>query len=112
MKPGLLKRWLDALRSGKYAQTRGHLRDKNGFCCLGVLCDVSGVGVWREGYRGEFNLDGGTTSLFMVPQEIRDGLGMTEYQASSLARSNDQDKLNFRQIADIVESMNLSQEAQ
>jgi hypothetical protein len=33
-------RWIEALRSGKYAQTTSHLSDKNGFCCLGVLCDL------------------------------------------------------------------------
>ncbi len=33
--------WLEALRSGKYEQCGGmlHRRD-NGFCCLGVLCDL------------------------------------------------------------------------
>ena len=39
------KLWLDALRSGKYKQTRGKLRrnrgkDKASFCCLGVLCNL------------------------------------------------------------------------
>jgi len=35
-------RWLKALRSGKYKQGRYALRTKsdNGFCCLGVLCDL------------------------------------------------------------------------
>lgn len=34
--------WLAALRSGKYKQGHGVLRDKdNGFCCLGVYCDLT-----------------------------------------------------------------------
>jgi len=33
--------WLDALRSGKYRQTRNTLRRGDSFCCLGVLCDVA-----------------------------------------------------------------------
>jgi hypothetical protein len=33
-------RWIEALRSGKYGQTTSHLSDKEGFCCLGVLCDL------------------------------------------------------------------------
>ena len=33
--------WLEALRGGKYEQTTGVLRSKkDGFCCLGVLCDL------------------------------------------------------------------------
>ena len=43
MKAELLNKWLEALRSGKYQQGRGTLRDAdNKFCCLGVLLDVAG----------------------------------------------------------------------
>ena len=38
--------WLVALESGEYKQGRGRLRDDNGFCCLGVACDLSGLGEW------------------------------------------------------------------
>lgn len=47
MKQAIMKRWVKALRSGKYRQTRGALRSRNkqnvaanNFCCLGVLCDL------------------------------------------------------------------------
>lgn len=40
MNPEIKTRWVAALRSGEYAQTKQALRDENGFCCLGVLCDV------------------------------------------------------------------------
>ena len=40
------ERWLTALESGEYKQTRDLLRDDNGFCCLGVACDLSGLGEW------------------------------------------------------------------
>ena len=32
--------WLDALRSGKFAQTKYNLKDDMGYCCLGVACEV------------------------------------------------------------------------
>lgn len=32
--------WVNALRSGKYAQTKGCLHNPQGYCCLGVLCDL------------------------------------------------------------------------
>ena len=45
-------RWLAALRSGKYTQGTGALKQEGStgseFCCLGVLCDISGLGIWRE----------------------------------------------------------------
>ncbi len=34
------KKWIKALKSGKYKQTKGHLKDETGHCCLGVLCDI------------------------------------------------------------------------
>jgi hypothetical protein len=33
-------KWLAALRSGEFAQTKKVLRDMDGYCCLGVLCCV------------------------------------------------------------------------
>lgn len=35
-------RWVEALRSGRYKQTRSVLRnpDTGGMCCLGVVCDL------------------------------------------------------------------------
>jgi hypothetical protein len=50
MKADIKALWLEALRSGEYAQTTGMLRRaqdepeddaKAGFCCLGVLCDLA-----------------------------------------------------------------------
>lgn len=42
-------KWVAALRSGKYEQTYTLLHDGGGcYCCLGVLCDISGLGQWVE----------------------------------------------------------------
>jgi len=32
--------WVNALRSGDYSQAKGALRNAQGYCCLGVLCDL------------------------------------------------------------------------
>lgn len=40
MNPEVKQKWIDALRSGKYEQGSGKLRTPNGYCCLGVLCDL------------------------------------------------------------------------
>ena len=58
-----LKKWIKALRSGKYKQTKDTLcNDKrNSFCCLGVLCDVLKIPytVDDDGHRA---YDAGSTS--------------------------------------------------
>jgi hypothetical protein len=33
-------RWCTALRSGEYKQTKGYLKNNEGYCCLGVLSDL------------------------------------------------------------------------
>jgi len=40
MNQQIKEHWVAALRSGEYQQTTGELRNGNGFCCLGVLCDL------------------------------------------------------------------------
>ena len=41
MNARIKRKWVTALRSGKYMQGRGFLKDEDGgYCCLGVLCDV------------------------------------------------------------------------
>lgn len=41
MDPKVKAMWTEALRSGEYEQARGYLRTDNGYCCLGVLCEVA-----------------------------------------------------------------------
>lgn len=41
MKKEIAKKWVAALRSGKYRQAHNVLRSPdNAFCCLGVLCNL------------------------------------------------------------------------
>jgi len=40
MNPQVKEKWIDALRSGKYEQGSEKLRGADGYCCLGVLCDL------------------------------------------------------------------------
>lgn len=41
MNPEIKSEWVAALRSGDYKQTKDVLSDGQGFCCLGVLCDLA-----------------------------------------------------------------------
>jgi hypothetical protein len=97
------QKWVDALRSGKYQQAQGHLRNGDSFCCLGVACDISGIGTWTEsGYS--INHYG---SYKLLPKEVRNWLGLKDisgsYGATHLAWENDQGK-TFEQIADLIEA--------
>lgn len=38
-----IKKWAEALESGKYKQCTGRLKDGDSYCCLGVLCEINGV---------------------------------------------------------------------
>lgn len=40
MDKNVKRRWIRALKSGKYTQTQGCLKDDFGYCCLGVLTDL------------------------------------------------------------------------
>ncbi len=35
-----IKKWVAALRSGKYNQAAGALQNERGYCCLGVACKI------------------------------------------------------------------------
>jgi len=40
MRPEVKQAWIEALLSEQYSPTIGRLRDEQGFCALGVLCDL------------------------------------------------------------------------
>lgn len=40
LKPEVKKLWLAALRSGEFQQTQQMLKSQQGYCCLGVLCEL------------------------------------------------------------------------
>lgn len=40
MNSQIKQKWIDALLSGKYTQGQSKLYSGDGFCCLGVLCDI------------------------------------------------------------------------
>lgn len=94
------KKWVDALRSGKYRQARMQLKERNpgrhcSYCCLGVLCNV----IDPKGWDGEW-FRGIETEL---PFELRRGLGITEDQQNTLVSMNDDDLANFETIAQYIE---------
>lgn len=103
------KLWVEALRSGKYRQVKGRLKTVDGYCCLGVACEVAikaGVPV-SVGTFGLFPAFDGETAR--LPRAVRDWLGLRDDygthgdDVTSLTHENDHGK-TFLEIADIIES--------
>lgn len=101
----LKAKWIEALRSGKYAQAVGRLRDdENCYCCLGVLCDISGLGLWGgNSYRVDDDV-----SFFGLPGRLQKEAGLSLTEAGELWGRNDgicgRPKCSFEQIADYIEA--------
>ena len=102
MKEEIKDKWVEALRSGKYKQCKGRLQKKDGYCCLGVLCDISGI-PFDVGYT--------------LPDNIKNWSGMVTHDGTyrckdlvylkSLVILNDgrNENKNFNEIADVIEEV-------
>ena len=92
--------WLEALRSGRYKQDRGKLRTENGFCCLGVLCDVidSNSWDWFELPDGGKSYIHGNDTSYVTSMKY----GNCELYQIELSNMNDRGK-SFSEIADYIE---------
>ena len=91
---------IDGLVSNKYQQTRFTLRDDNGYCVGGVMCDISERGTWRlkspMGHRYfEYNMAGSNlptdADLFisLVPAVVALDFGLTRGAVEILSAAND-----------------------
>lgn len=105
MKTEIKQRWIQALKSGEYQQTKSCLRDSNGFCCLGVLTDL---------YAKEHNMQWQDDNSFeeqtaVLSSCVIEWAGLVypnpdifyEGEESSLAGVND-DEVPFSEIADLI----------
>jgi hypothetical protein len=109
------KKWVEALRSGKYKPGRKRLCRDGAYCCLGVACDlynklnpenplptsVMADGAIRYGYNDVY-----------LPSIVQKSLGMSNFMGQyidsqgyegNLAHDNDLG-FSFLRIAEIIES--------
>jgi hypothetical protein len=70
----------NALMSGAYEQTQSRLRRGNRFCCLGVACNISGVGTWITDESSIPNhfyvVASGEREGYSLPPEVSAWLGL------------------------------------
>lgn len=118
-----IRKWVSALRSGKYIQGAGYLKVRTSdgkikHCCLGVACELAGnpSGILRGESRNGSTVevfkfesqDGG--EIYRLTCEAQEWLGIYENnpelvingRETSLAMLNDSD-LSFLAIASIIE---------
>ena len=97
MRP-VVKRWVEALRSGEYEQGKHFLEKDGKFCCLGVLCKIEGH-YYEEGKSQ------------ILPEALRYKIGIKssigEYslpneEFNSLTELND-NGYDFESIANFIE---------
>lgn len=115
MNPEIKALWLAALRGGKYKQARGALRKSNGFCCLGVLCDLAvnaDLGHWA--YDISFTDKENHRTVEYLPHSISDWANLPESDPQingrylSFLNDGQKDKgirpHTFAEIADLIEA--------
>lgn len=126
MNAELKAKWLEALRSGKYQQTDRALRDNNGYCCLGVLCEVAGLrsekmsdgdGRYKFFYEPDpyvdYSGEYAHQNLTMLPNAFAQSIDMDSRIESNVAEMNDGngmygdddyiERKTFAEIADYLE---------
>lgn len=113
MNAEIKKKWLEALRSGKYRQGKNRLCINDSYCCMGVLLEIlkDDLGLQKKEkcensdiiitYNGESQY---------LPDEVVKAAELPSHNPRvkfcydySLAHLNDVQRLSFNQIADIIE---------
>ena len=109
MNPQIKQKWVSALRSGEYQQTKGFLRTDDGFCCLGVLCDLYGKennvewNLVNNGQNYEFqNYKSHLPSSVVEWSGVKDNNPFVNNQTDGLIGLNDKGS-TFNKIADVIE---------
>lgn len=115
-----IKKWCKALRSGIYAQDKGCLHSKSGYCCLGVACDVFikkkdielDDGLWIKGWMPDQqlmapawlkNINDHFTGLMDIGLiALNDGSYLVEVD-KGYWDENKHAKFTFDEIADLLE---------
>lgn len=124
MKQNIMKKWVKALRSGKYKQGSGTLKQYNRkgqaeHCCLGVLCELYNHTMKKNKKKtipekicdndrdfsfGYTRFDGSCDGL---PKSVRDWSGVKDtigtFGKENLADLNDNGE-TFKTIANIIEN--------
>jgi hypothetical protein len=111
MRQDIKWRWIEKLRSGEYPQTKNHLQDEKGFCCLGVLCEIAVedgvIQSWTKDsgttvYGNKYDSDTSTTTL---PDSVMEWAGLVDHNPTVFAPEDTPKDLSGRTtLADLNDS--------
>lgn len=107
LKPRITKKWIKALRSGKFQQGKNYLCKDDKYCCLGVLAVKyfgEDVFVPAKGHGIE-NIKSIEGNISHLPNIFKNKVGLDYDTEQRLIVMNDCDNKNFNQIADYIESL-------
>jgi hypothetical protein len=104
-------KWVKALRSGKYKQGFGTMRDHNdNFCVLGVLCNIHAQEhpeiAKKETYKRSYLGSSGA-----LPKQVQKWAGFqsdspkigTGLYSKTLIHLNDSRRMSFKELAAVIE---------
>lgn len=97
------QKWANALRSGKYKQTRSTLQNIYGYCCLGVACKIF-IPKNKQRIHNTFLVGDLPENQKFSPywlQNIDDDINNKLFYKFSIM--NDTKDFTFDEIADIIE---------
>jgi len=90
------------MRSGKYKQTIGQLKDGKAFCAAGLLCELYRKETKKGRWKGNYFFGNKTEHYVCFPPfEVDEWAG--ENGDSYLVTMNDTQRMTFEQIADVLD---------
>ena len=100
-----MKKWIKALRSGDYDQTKKCLQDEKGYCCLGVACEVLIPKSKQQKYSSSDFLQGlSPFNQIHSPRWLKYiSVEIAKLYGVSLMNLNDKHNYTFNDIADLLE---------
>ncbi len=114
MKPEVKAQLIIDLRSGKYRQAHGVMRDTTGaYCCHGVLTEQARrAGIALVEAQGGYSMpdaadlcsdaDAAYSALVPLPV-VKAWAGLSDRLETAMINWNDRDRRNFLEIADLLE---------
>jgi hypothetical protein len=106
-----LRKWVEALESGEYKQTRATLREKIGqggigYCCLGVACDAVLDGKWKGNLFLKVKDEDGLFLEHRLDVTARRELGISVDAEKEYIGMNDEKNSSFAKIAKQIRKNN------
>ncbi len=105
MNPEIKEQWIAALKSGNYRKDTGSLKTKEGYCCLGVLCEIyhqthTDSSIWEPigGHMLQFTLFDGefhphVSRTGYLPEPVATWAGIADHDCDTINQDDTQGRL-------------------